>query len=526
MLEEARSDLLRAARAARRRLFLSATADAYLRAAPGGLIVAAAVAAADLRWGQGTWVGPAAALGIAVPAVIALVYGVLHLAGVFQAATALDHRGGLKDRVASALEFMRSPLPDGPHRAQIVDAADHARSVRARSVIRLASPRRAVGVAAGCALLLLSLLTPPRSPEPASAEPASTVHAAQLEELRALREALEMQTDDPDETMQAALERLKALEERVAAGDTEPRDALIELARLEEALQAGAARLGAEALEQELDTVAPHWMAAEATRPAAMAVREGDLQAAAERMRAVASEMREGRLSAASAEQAAGQMRIAAGKIGDRSGSRDSFAADLQQAAEALTQGDADAMAQAGEGVGEKLERVAGARRFREMSRRVAAGRTAMGQAGRRRETASAARDGAPGSSRDAGSADGQGQDADGRGDLRADGRHGEGGGQGGLEAGTGAGGDPFGDPRRLEESLRRIIEVAGAMGQGPVESRVESTEGSLSDSEVDVRDVVGDYAAVAEEAIAQEHIPLSHRFHVKRYFEQIRPPG
>src|ERR1043166_7346977 len=39
-----------------------------------------------------------------------------------------------------------------------------------------------------------------------------------------------------------------------------------------------------------------------------------------------------------------------------------------------------------------------------------------------------------------------------------------------------------------------------------------------------DSKEVHANYAAVAEEVIEKEDIPLSHRYHVKRYFQAIRP--
>jgi hypothetical protein len=60
--------------------------------------------------------------------------------------------------------------------------------------------------------------------------------------------------------------------------------------------------------------------------------------------------------------------------------------------------------------------------------------------------------------------------------------------------------------------------------GDGPVESEVEMTEGQTSASTLEAKEMYNEYAAVAEQALEQEEIPLSHRFHVKRYFQAIRP--
>ena len=60
--------------------------------------------------------------------------------------------------------------------------------------------------------------------------------------------------------------------------------------------------------------------------------------------------------------------------------------------------------------------------------------------------------------------------------------------------------------------------------GNGPVESEVEETDGQTAESRVSAKEMFTEYQAVAEQAIEGEEIPLSHRFHVKRYFQSIRP--
>jgi len=92
------------------------------------------------------------------------------------------------------------------------------------------------------------------------------------------------------------------------------------------------------------------------------------------------------------------------------------------------------------------------------------------------------------------------------------------------LAAGTGASDDPLADATRIEDSYRQLLQVTGQAGEGPVETQTEITEGQLSPSQIALKDVHAEFAAVAEEAIENETIPLSHRFHVKRYFQSIRP--
>jgi hypothetical protein len=96
--------------------------------------------------------------------------------------------------------------------------------------------------------------------------------------------------------------------------------------------------------------------------------------------------------------------------------------------------------------------------------------------------------------------------------------------GKGGLKAGTSTAGDPLGEANRLADSYKQLLQIAGQSGQGPTETETEVTDGQLSPSQLKAKELHANYAAAAEEVIEKENIPLSHRYHVKRYFQAIRP--
>jgi hypothetical protein len=96
--------------------------------------------------------------------------------------------------------------------------------------------------------------------------------------------------------------------------------------------------------------------------------------------------------------------------------------------------------------------------------------------------------------------------------------------GKGGLDAGRGKTGSAFGEASRLADSYRELLKIKGMMGKGPTETEIEYGETEDADSELSTKDIYAEYAAVAEQAIDREEIPLSHRFHVKRYFQAIKP--
>jgi hypothetical protein len=95
---------------------------------------------------------------------------------------------------------------------------------------------------------------------------------------------------------------------------------------------------------------------------------------------------------------------------------------------------------------------------------------------------------------------------------------------KGGKGAGTSASGDPLGEANRLGDAMKKMVQIQGQASQGPVETQTEVTDGQMSESQLSAKEIHAKYAQVAEEVIEREDVPLSHRFHVKRYFQSIRP--
>src|SRR5215207_7494287 len=67
---------------------------------------------------------------------------------------------------------------------------------------------------------------------------------------------------------------------------------------------------------------------------------------------------------------------------------------------------------------------------------------------------------------------------------------------KGGLKAGTATAGDPYGEANRLADSYKKMMKVSGEAGAGPVESETEVTDGQMSQSQVDLKQVHANYAS------------------------------
>ncbi len=408
----------------------------------------------------------------------------------FNAALALDEKAKLQDRVTSALQFLAKTTGHSvPEKLQISDAVEHAQQINAGQLFRLRLPAHGRWFALGTMLLIASLFAPNLLIVDTVEASIDQTKQLQLEELKALEEELVADDDDPE--LQATLEKLRELQKDFEQGELSDRDLMIELARLDEELRQKTEQLGVQHLEGELNVVVPHLMGSASTQQVATAIQEKDLDKAAEELAKLTEQARKEGLSDEEKKQLAMNFGAAAAKLGKPSSN--SFSGEFSSAAEALESSDTEGFCSACKSMGDKLKKVNKARKMAMACNKLGQCKACIGQCNSNIGGYSLA----PKSKSNK---------------------------EGGLRAGNGSSDEPLTDPSRLEESYRQLLQVAGQAGDGPVETETEITEGQLSPSQLAMKDIHAEFAAVAEEAIESETIPLSHRFHVKRYFQTIRP--
>ena len=431
------------------------------------------------------------ALGLGTTLAIAMIWALYGMKAHLGAAFALDSKADLQDRVTSALQFLeRKGSTKVPEQIQIADALEQAQQVDAAHLFRLRLPGHGRWFALACFLFLASLFIPSFISVETAEAAIDETKLLQIEELKALEEELAA-TEEEDPELQATLEKLRELQEEFEQGDLSDRDLMIELARLDEELRQKSEQLGVQHLEGELNVVVPHLMGSASTQQVATAIEEKNLEKAAEELEKLAEQAREDRLSKEDKKQLAMNFGAAAAKLGKPSSN--SFSGDFSSASEALESSDTEGFCSASKSMGDKLKKVSKARKMALASKKLGECKACIGQC----------------NSNIGGYVLGPKSKSKKK---------------GGLRAGTGASDEPLSDPTRLEDSYRQLLQIKGQAGAGPVETETEITEGQLSPSQLAMKDLHAEFAAVAEEAIENETIPLSHRFHVKRYFQTIRP--
>ena len=475
--------------AARKRIFFKTAATAFVSGSLFAVPIIAVAVPINQRWGHSTW----NSLIILTVGATLLAYAVLRgfwgLGAKLRSALAIDEKAQLKDRVSSAYEFLAQDKLDEPRRTQVHDAIRHAESINSGKLFRFQWPKYSFCIPLEVLVLILSFLIPPAI-STRNVAAVDAVKQLQMEQLKDLQEQLAFQ-QAPDKELKDVIEKLKDIQKRFEKGEISERDLMLQLARLDENLRQKANEPGVDNLEGEMNVIVPHLMSSAAALQVAAALKENDLEKANQELQQLSEKVKENKVSKDQKRELAMNMGVAASKLGRKSNA--SFGGDFAKASEALEKSDNDEFQSACNSMGDKLSLLKKSRTMKVASKKIGECKACLGQC----------------NSSELGYALGP----------KSQGNK-----KGGLKAGTAASGEPLGEANRLEASYRQLLHVKGQAASGPVETETEVTEGQLSASQISIKELHANYAAVAEEAIENEAIPLSHRQHVKRYFQAIRP--
>jgi len=492
MNDQHRQSLMKAIETARRRLYWQATFALAIRFGLVCLPVGAALIAADQHWLNGQYTVGIALLVAYGAIVLPLTLAVFGRGTELDSALKIDQHAGLKDRVSSAWEFLTGQRAlSEPHRLQIHDAVRRARTLSLGRMAWPAPGRRFWLLPAFAVLFVASFFVPPNAPVAVVDVAAAALHEDQLNLLKDLVEELELEETD-DEMLEELVEKLKQVESQFEQGAVTDQDVMIELSRLDDRLRARMEQPGMDRLAEQLAELAPHLKASEAAEAVGDALMNEDEQQAAEEMEKLAQKVGKDGLSQQQREQLARNMSAASKKL-SASSSDDGLSKDLDRGSKSLRNEDDDMFEQASKSIQKKMKQADKQREMEDLRKKIGMCKSNMGQ--QNAEFAMKRQGG--------GQKDGEQSD--------------------GLMAGRGTDRKES-DPTRLDDSYKKLLQIKGMAGDGPVESQVEIAAGQTSPAQRGAREVHAEYTAVAEQALDRESVPLSHRYHVKRYFQAIRP--
>ncbi len=496
---------------ARRKMFAQSATVISARTALVALPVAALVIAIDQRWGGGGASLVVGAIAILTIIVSPLFLGLALLGTHFRSAVHIDDKASLKNRISSAWHFLDEGELDEPRRVQVKDAIHHATALNYEALFSRGLPGAAsVLLPLVTAAFILSFLVPEYAPLEEVQAGTDLRSQYQLGELRLLEEAIEGDLEGAaSEELEEVLEMLREMEEQFEEGEIEERDVMIQLARMDEEVARKMEDMGVQNLAGEVDSLAAPFMASAAGADVGAALKEGDFSKASQALKELSEKMGANELSPEEMAQLSENLEKAASEFEEQPDAS-TFKGDVKKAAEALKQPDPSMFDDAVQSMGKKLVTVEKLQNMKKLRDSLQMAKLNMGQAPEK---------GGEQGGEPTPSGFEQGKTEGGRGTGNSDSI-----GKGGLDAGKGKTGSAFGDASRLADSYRELLKIKGMMGKGPTETETEYGETEDADSEVSTKDIYAEYAAVAEQAIDREEIPLSHRFHVKRYFQAIKP--
>lgn len=452
------------------------------------LPIGALAVMADQRWYAGAH-SISISLSVLLPlALIPLGYAFLHRGTRLHQAFEMDERAGLKDRISSAWEFLSQESLTREQTLQVRDALRTAHDVDLASLITLGNSRLPRWALVALGVFIGSFFVPSVYQAPAADASVDTIKLLQIAEVASLKEEVEKLAKEPE--LKELVEKLKEVQERFEQGDMNERDVMIALARMDKQLQEKMEAMGVEELNSQLNQVVPHLMASTAARQVAQQIKEDKLDEAAKELDKLDTKLQKDEVKPEEKEQLALNMGAAAAKLGK--GEKGSLGADFNKASESVKSGDKEGIKSSFKSLQTKMGQCNSLRQMKKLSNCLGTCKGNMGN-----KASLLAKVGQCESNK---KSDNPSNTA-GRGTVKAE-----------------------GEGKRLGDSYREMLNVQGMAGDGPVESEVEVTDGQTSATTVEAKEMYNEYAAVAEQALDQEEIPLSHRFHVKRYFQAIRP--
>lgn len=259
-----------------------------VRATVYGLLVGsvAGIAFALSQWGLTGTVSAWVAAVIAAGPVLGLFVGLCWRRPWMHAAAAVDGHYQLKDRSATALDFLAKANAGDMHKLQIADALSHLSKMDPDRVVPMRTPRAlpyALGALAVAALLPFAL---PRSNEanatPREPLPHIVAEAEKIQE--SLQELEEVAKNEENPELKELVQKLKNIAEEMKEPNVDEKEALAKLSEMQSAIQAQMAQFNIAVVDGQLASLGAAMSAATALEGAGRALQEAKLEKAAQEL--------------------------------------------------------------------------------------------------------------------------------------------------------------------------------------------------------------------------------------------------
>jgi hypothetical protein len=498
-----------------------------------GIAVGAGLAVAIelARRSTGLWLTPwPSVLAVPVCALAGAIVFATREPSYKNAAAAVDARYNLKDRAVTALELAALPEPSPIQALALADAVAHLSTppIDPRQVVPLTLPPGwwRPALAAGLALLLTALPLPhAHTPPPVSPEVSQSIQKEADKLIEELKKAEEVAATQNNPELKKLANDLKNLAQELKETTPAPREALAKLSEMQNAIRQEQAKFNTALAQEHLKTLGQALAANPTTSQAGKALQEGKNDQAAKALEEKTSLPE----NADDRQKLSQDLKDAANKM--QESGLDDLAQATQKLSDAAKQGSSKDFSEGAKSLG-KLTRQQDQRKKNDdwMNNQLARLNDAKQEALQKpSDSQNTDSKGSEGQQQAQGNQPGQGdQQAQGKASTEGEGnKSGEGQGNKPRQSnqwGTGDGGDPLGDPTKID-AKRQQEQLTGKLGQsGESETQTTHTSQGKDQAKATYKETHQRYQKLSESVLENEPLPLGQRQAIRKYFEAIRP--
>ena len=267
----------------RRQLSLEVLRDRAIGLLAGSLL---GVGLGVLRWqsAPGAWSTWAVALLVAGPVLGAFV-GLVRGRSIRLAAGAVDRCYDLKDRAATAVDFIRRGQPTTLHVLQVADAQQHLAGIDVARVAPYRIPSVMPYALATTALALGLLLWPqPTRVHAQPAAPLEAVLAAALDAEESLEDLQEAAKKENDPKLKELVQKLNETIQEMKLPGVDTKEALAKLSEMQAAVAAQQAQFNVGLVDAQMQALGEAMASTQALEGAGQALQQGKYDKAAEQL--------------------------------------------------------------------------------------------------------------------------------------------------------------------------------------------------------------------------------------------------
>ncbi len=400
------------------------------------------------------------------------------------AAVTIDRTQGLKDGMASAMQFIKSQDKSAIRELQIEDTGRRVSTVDPARVAPIVAPRPWVaGLTLTCLAAVFALLVAQPEEVVANVVPNEVVSSQALRMDQSLQELEEFSSEELDPEVEELLKDLAKNIEELKTPEMDPKEALAKLSEMEAALQEQQEKLNQQNTEAALQQVGEAMTLAKQMQAAGEAMAKGEMEKAAEELAKLEMPELDRKTEKSIAEEL---KRVESQSDG---AAKKQLKTALQQMSQGLSGGDRSKFKSGMEGLAGECKKQGRRKKLSDLLRKQC---QCLGECKSECEGA-----------------------------CKKDGTK-----KGGKKWGLGASGNQSGD-KTSKLSTNPKMDIKGKeSNQGDVDVETISSEEQSQEAVREYRKQADKYEQLSESVLSSEPIPLGHRQTIRRYFELIRPQG